>query len=294
MLNTIFIIIIILCVLFLLWLILKKLPLLANINVDNLPEVRTQRQKDLILKKRLQRNTQVLGLKVFELIKPLYEQINFLFKDYYKKLKELEKDIRIKRQKRLTSAVDKSQAVNELITQSKQLINREEYKQAEDCLLDVLALNNHSVEGYKLLAEVYRYRKEYKQAKETLEYLLKLTHNEDSAVYSSLADVAKERGNLKQAEEDYLKSISLAEDNYLHFISLAEVYLELEEKEKSLEVAQKALILSPNNPKVLDFLINISIIMQDKDLSLKYLDKLREVNPENYKIEDFTEKIDKL
>jgi len=280
--------------LLLFWIILKKLPLLANVNVDNIPAVKTQRQKDLILKQRLQRNTQVLGLRVFKLIKPLYEKVNSLFKEYYKKLKELEKDIRIKRQKKLTSAVDKSQAVNDLLTQAKQLINREEYKQAEDCLLDILALNNNSVEGYKLLAEVYRSRKEYKQAKETLEYLLKLTHNEDSAVYSSLAGVAKERGNLKQAEEDYLKSISLSEDNFLHFLSLSDVYLELEEKEKALEVAQKALILSPNNPKVLDFLINISIIMQDKDLSLKYLDKLKQVNPENYKIEEFTEKIDKL
>jgi tetratricopeptide (TPR) repeat protein len=127
-----------------------------------------------------------------------------------------------------------------------------------------------------------------------LQYLLKLTHDDDAAVYSSLGNIAKERGNLKQAEEDYLKSISLSDDNYFYFLNLAEVYLDLEEQEKALEVAQRALLLSPNNPKVLDFLIDISIIMADYELGKQYLDKLREVNPENQKISELQERIDNL
>ena len=124
--------------------------------------------------------------------------------------------------------------------------------------------------------------------------MLKLTHNEDAAIFTSLAGIAHERGNLKQAEDEYLKSISLAEDNYLNFLSLAEVYLELDDKQKSLAVAKRALLLAPNNPKVLDFLIELSIIMRDKELAEQYLVKLREVNPDNQNISKFADNIEKL
>ncbi|MCD4760994.1 hypothetical protein K8R42_03805 [bacterium] len=294
MFDIFFIILIVLSLVFVIWLLVKKFPRLSNINVDSLPEVRTQRQKDIILKNRLERSWHILWLKIKDLSGPTQNKISDFFKQYYQRLKDVEKDIRQRGFEKLTSSVDKSQTVNKFITEAKQLINNEEYKKAEEVLLDSLNFDQHNIDAYKLLAEVYRYQKEYVQAKETLQYLLKMTHNEDAAIYSSLADMAKERGNLKQAEDDYLKSISLSEDNYLYFLSLAEVYMDLEENEKALESGQRALVLSPNNPKVLDFLINISIIMSDKELAEEYLNKLKEVNPENQKILEFIECIDNL
>ena len=194
----------------------------------------------------------------------------------------------------LDSSLDKDKLIDNLIIEAKKDIYNQNYKLAEAKLLDALNIDSYNQEVCKILADVYTKQKEYEQAKETLEYLLKLTHNDDAGVFSSLAKLAKKRGNLKEAEEEYLKSISLSSDNYLYFISLAEVYLELEEYKYALETAQRSLILSGNNPKILDFLINISIIMQDKDLALKYLDKLKEVNYDNKKIGYFNEKIDNL
>lgn len=288
------IIFIILSLAFIIWLVIKKLPKLTNINVNNLPEIKAQRQKEAILKGRLERLWQEWQNKLKDLTKPGQDKINDVFRQYYQKLKNIEKDLRRRGHDKLSSALDKSQTINDLLTETKQAINVEDYKKAEDILLDVLNLDQYNIEAYSLLAEVYRYRKEYVQAKETLEYLLKLTHNSNAAVYSSLAEIAKERGNLKQAEEDYLKSISLSQDNYLYFLSLAEVYLDLEEVDRALETAQRALVLSPNNPKILDFLINISIIRQDQELANQYLDKLKEVNPDNNKIVEFLERIDNL
>lgn len=294
MFDIILIIIAILSFAFIIWSIVKKFPLLKNVNVDSLPEIRMQRQKEVILKSRMLRGWLEVWEKVKGLVAPTQDKVNSAFRQYYQKLKSVEKDIKLRGHKQLSSAVDKSQAIEEMITEAKQLVNSEEYKKAEDVLLDALSIEQHNVDAYKLLAEVYRCRKEFVQAKETLEYLLKITHDGDAGVYSSLAHIAKERGNLKQAEEDYLKSISLAEDNYLYFLSLAEVYLDLEEEAKALEIAQRALVLSSNNPKILDFLINISIIMQDKELAQQYLDRLKEVNPDNNKILSFIERIDNL
>lgn len=294
MIDIILIVIAVLSLAYILWLVVRKFPRLKNVNVDDLPEIKAQRQKDEILKGRLGRFWQDIFDRVDDYATPAKEKVNGFFGQYYDKLKNAEQELRRKGHQRLTTAVDKLQTANDLLTEAKQYINQEEYQKAEDALVDVLSFDEHNVDAYKLLAEVYRLKKEYVQAKETLEYLLKLTHDEDASVYYSLADIAKERGNLKQAEEDYIKSISLSSDNDQYFLSLAEVYLDLEENEKAFEVAQNALVLSPRNPKVLDFLINTSIIMQDKELATQYLDKLKEVNPENNKITDFLEQIDNI
>ncbi|MDD5749317.1 MAG: hypothetical protein PHO91_00830 [Patescibacteria group bacterium] len=294
MLDFILIFLAVLSTAFIIWLVFKKLPKLKNINVDNLPETKLRKQKEAILTGRLARSGQNLTNKIKDLSEPLREKAGDYFLQYYQKLKKAEKDLRRRGHEKLANSVGRSQTIEQLLTQAKQALNQEEYQQAEDLLLDALSIDQYHVDSYKLLAEVYRGRKEYVQAKETLEYLLKLTHNEDAMIYSSLADIAKERGNLKQAEEDYLKSISLSQDNYLYFLSLAEVYLDLEEREKALDAAKRALVLSPNNPKILDFLINISIIMQDKELAGQYLERLKEVNPENKKIIELAEEIDNL
>lgn len=294
MIDIILIVVAALSLVYLLYMVARKFPRLTNVNVESLPETRTQRQKDQILKNRLERTWQEIWSKVQDSSSPVQDKFNDFFRQNYQKLKTIEKDLRRRSHEQMTSNVAKSQAVSDMIVEAKQFLNDEDYQKAEDLLLDALGMDERNIDAYKLLAEVYRESKEYVQAKETLEYLLQLTQNEDAAVYSSLADIAKERGNLKQAEEDYLKSISLSDDNHWYFLSLAEVYVDLDDHTKALETAQKALGLSPNNPKILDFLINLSIIMSDKELASQYLDKLKEVNPENNKIADFTGRIDEL
>lgn len=272
----------------------RKAPHLSNINVNNLPEVKAERQKQVILRSRLARTGQDLSNRLKKILEPINDQLNLHFKNYYQRLRSFEHELKRKGEKQLSAAVDKSQTLDAMLIEARQLLNNEDYQKAEDQLIDCLSLDEHNVEAYKLLVELYRARKQYDEAKETLEYLLRLTHEADSSVYFSLADIAKERGNLKQAEEDYLRSISLSDDNYLYFLNLAEVYLELDEKEKALQTAQRAYILAPNNPKILDFLINLCIIIRDRALALDYLEQLKTVNPENNKIIDFNNKIDSL
>lgn len=273
---------------------LRKAPNLSSINVNNLPEVKAERQKQVILRGRLYRTTQELSNKLKKTLEPVNDQLNLYFKNYYQRLRSFEHELKRKGEKQLTASVDKSQTLDSLLVEARQLLNNEEYQKAEDRLIDSLAIDEHNVEAYKILVDVYRARKQYDEAKETLEYLLRLTHEADSSVYFSLADIAKERGNLKQAEEDYLRSISLSDDNYLYFLNLAEVYMELDDNEKALQTAQRAYILAPNNPKILDFLINLCIIIRDRALAIDYLEQLKTVNPENNKIIEFNEKIDSL
>ncbi len=294
MLDIFFIILSILSLGYIIFIIIKKIPKLINVNLDNLPDFRTKIKKEEILKQRISNRLNKILKYSKGLLLPLNDNIKDYLKDYYQKLKKIEEDLKSKSYEKLNSSLNKSKLIDNLIREAKETIAEEDYKEAESKLLDALKIDPHNQEVYKILADVYTEQKEYEEAKETLEYLLKLTHNNKAAVFSSLANLAKERGNLKEAEEEYLKSISLSSDNYIYFISLAEVYLELEEYKYALETAQRALILANNNPKILDFLINVSIIIQDKELASKYLDRLKEVNIDNKKIGYFNEKIDNL
>lgn len=294
MVDIILIILILASGFFIVQMLLRKSPNLASININNLPGIKAERQKQIILQGRLYRGTQGIFNRIKKTLEPLQDQLNLLFKNYYQRLRSFEHELKRKGEKQLNEIVDKSQTLDGILVEAKQLINSEEYQKAEDKLIESLTIDEHNIEAYKLLVDLYRARKQYDEAKETLEYLLRLTHETDSSIYFSLADIAKERGNLKQAEDDYLRSISLSDDNYLYFLNLAEVYLELDDKEKALQTAQRAYILAPNNPKILDFLINLCIIIQDRALAIDYLEQLKNVNPENNKIIEFNEKIDSL
>ena len=59
-------------------------------------------------------------------------------------------------------------------------------------------------------------------------------------------------------------------------------------------MAKKSLVLAPNNPKILDFLIEICIILRDKERAVDYLDKLSDVNPDNKKSELWREQLEEL
>ncbi len=69
---------------------------------------------------------------------------------------------------------------------------------------------------------------------------------------------------------------------------------DLEQYENAQEAAEQAFSLSPNNPKILDFLIETSIILQDRNRADEYLAKLIVVNPQNGKIPSFKKRFESL
>ena len=276
------------------YLLVSKFPQLVNINTADLPGAKDEETKRKILEDKLKREVQ----KNFTTVRDLFGFKNWslsgLLERWKDRLQQVEREYRRVLNKDLSSAVKKSKALEDLLTNAKTYLEQEEYGKAEDVLIDALNLNEHSIEAYLLLADVYAGKKELTHAKDTLEYVLTLTHNEDPKVFQGLAELSLARGNLKEAEEEYLRSISLDENNYSYYLQLAAVYGQMDEPAKALETAKKSLILAPNNPKILDFLVEISIILRDKQQGLDYLEKLREANPDNKKIDALREKLEAL
>lgn len=279
---------------YLIYLVIRKLPQLSNINIDRVPGVRDAAVKNKILEAKLKRDIlqQLTAFQKFFGWQRL--SLNSLMQSWRDRLLQLEREYKRITHRDLSSEVKKSKVLEDLLNNAKTYLDQEEYGKAEEVLIDALALNDHHRETYFLLVQAYQGKRELDHAKETLEYLLRLTHHEDPKVYQGLAQISAERGNLKEAEEDYLQSISLDENNYVYYLQLADIYKELDEPDKALEAAKKSLILAPNNPKILDFLVEISILLQDREQANDYLDRLIEVNPDNNKIDVLRKKIETL
>lgn len=273
----------------------KALPRLANVNLRTMPEAKQAGIKRQILEEKLRRDFQ----KRWSVVKRLFvvqnkNKITSFVSSTYQRLKDLEQEYRVLSKKDLSSQVSTSQSIEELLASARQALIEKQYSKAEQVLIDALKYDEHNVKAYTLLAQAYKEQGDYDHAKETLEFILHLTNAKDPGIYSSLADLALERGDLHTAQEDYLKSISLDPNNHNFYIELAEVYTMLGSHDKAQDAAQKAQVLAPSNPKILDFLVENSIILQDKTRAAEYLSRLIEANPENGKIASFRERIDAL
>ena len=294
MLSYLFILLIIGSAGYLLSLVWRKRKTLATINVERVPGVKDQQVKSRLLEAKLKRTVgkqlesvqKFVGWRSWK----LSDGLGFL----QQRLQQLEREYRRIIHKDLSSEVKKSKAIEDLLTNAREYLDQAEYAKAEEVLIDALSLNDQHVEAYFLLSRAYQGKKELDHARETMEYLLRITHNEDPKVFEQLAALSMARGNLKEAEAEYLRSISLDENNYRYYLELAGVYRDMEELANAMEAAKKSLLLAPNNPKVLDFLIELAIEQKDANQAEQYLDRLIEVNPDNNKIDLLRNRIEIL
>ena len=99
---------------------------------------------------------------------------------------------------------------------------------------------------------------------------------------------------MAKAKNLYLHALSINNQVLEYHLNLSEVYQSLGDNEKSLSSLQKAQALEPNNPKVLDQLLQVSILVGNKSLAQEVLDKIKKVNPDHGKLGELEEKVKAL
>lgn len=294
MLNIILIIIIVISLGVILYLVLRKFSKLALIDTKNAPIQQQIEVKRKIIEERLKRNIFENIKKGFKFTKPLINKFIVWGKGIFSKIVELEEEYRYRvLNLGLKDKIFKDQSINKLLTEAESLKKEEKYSLAEKKYIEILKVDTFSLEAYKGLTDLYCQTKDYEHAKETLEYALKLGENDDF-LFSQMAKISSAQGDLKQAEDSYLKSIELNNQNANYYYDLGNIYLQLDDFPKALEMAKKTVELEPNNPKNLDFLLEVSLIVKDKVLAKEVWEKLKIANPENKKLDDFKERIEKI
>ncbi len=268
MLHVIAWILFIISLIVILFIIIRKFPAMAILNVENIPGEKEAKFKEKIIRQRLERDFGSIGFSLDRFRRRLGSLISGFLKRHYQHLTKVRDDL--KRQKKL-SFTEKRELIASLFLQAKNAMSTENYDEAEKHLIEIISLDAKRLAAFLELGESYRLRKNFQNAKETYEHILKLAQQ-------------------LRRDPEMLEGIVLAE---VHF-SLAWVCYELELMDEALEYNRQALDAEPNNPRYLDLILDLSIMRKDKKLALESWEKLAAANPDNNKLAELRSKIDSL
>ena len=254
-------IIILLCLLVILFIIIRRFPALAVLDVENIPEEKEQEIKERIIKSRIQRKFVYLN-KFFGFVGNFFlKASNFIWDKLEKFKKQQEKKI----ESNILSSVSKEEQIKILFNQVEPLIREEKLEDAEQKLIEIISLDDKNLLAFSELGDLYYLEGKLQEARQTLLYALKLAE-----VQNSGKDEAEINYNLSLVSRD------------------------LQDVDGAILSLLKALEKDQNNPRYLDLMLDLCIIKKDKNLALEYLDRIKEVNPENQNIAEWEEKIDKI
>ncbi|MCR4280638.1 MAG: hypothetical protein NUV82_04425 [Candidatus Komeilibacteria bacterium] len=286
-------IILIVCFIILLYIVLGKFPKLTIIRPESSQQVRQEKIKKSLYEQRLKRQGMELTKQARRWFGPWLGKFSDLVVKFYNSLKKKEEEYRHRLlHQDIRSHVDKESRVSTLLTEAIEMQSSGDEELAEQKYIDILKIDPHNTDAYSRLAKIYRKRKEYDNAIEIYNYLLKLS--KDPEVYQQLANIAEERGDLQEAERNYLSAWQLNDQEVDYCYNLAKLYQQLGDNIKSQEMIRQALNRQPNNPKLLDFMVQISIMNRDKTEADEAWQVLQSVNGENQKLSEYRQAIDEL
>lgn len=259
-------IVLIICLAIIASILYKKLPGIASINVESIAKETENKVRNKIILDRLNRSLVKFKNFSIEILKPFQRNLEELSKKLHQKAIEMEKESLKKSQP--LKQIDLSQKIADNIAEVEKYIDREEYEQAENLCIDILEIDRKNPEAYELLLKIYIELRDYKKARETARYLVKLL------------------GKVKDGENNHRLAKAYADLGYIY---------ELEDKpDNALTNYQKAVELESNNPRFLDLLLKISIILKDKNLATEAFNNLKKADPDNKKLPELKEEIDNL
>lgn len=285
--------IIVVCILGIGRIIWRHLPTVTIIKTETLVPGPNQIKKKM-LADRLERKLVGLGSWSKTAILPEVVDLKKPFKKIVTKIVGLEEQYRRRLfSQKFTTEISKQQAAGGKLQEAQRALAADKIPEAEKILLQVVAIDPHNFGAYRGLGEVYRRQKNYDQAKEVFEFLLKL-NDRDPLAYLGLADIAEATGDLLTASKQFHQALDLDTGNVSTYLALAKTYQAMGQMAEAQDILLQALALEPKNVVLLDFLIEISIILQDKAGALSAWERLRETNPDNQKLIELRDQIKEL
>lgn len=278
--------------------IIPKSHLLANIELEKLPQERNAKLKTFLLEKKLERKAQGVWGLIKKISAPLVLVASGLFSRLYKKIQALEQKYeqeiwRIKLDKEKDDSLKTAGLITELFGEAENSLKAEDLLEVEKRLVKILSIDPKNIKAYEMLGRLYSQRKEYDQAREIYEHILKINRDNIEA-YFGLGELAAFQGEWQGASENYQRTVELDASNAKYYVELARAYQELKKNDLAREALRQAVNLEPNNPKYLDLLLETCIITSNKKIAVDTFKKLEKVNPENQKLAEFKKRITEL
>jgi tetratricopeptide (TPR) repeat protein len=249
----------------------RKFPILSKIDLEKVSkeknvkfEVLERRIREKIkeskIKKWLNKNLNEIAFKIKNKISNLEEKYR---KKYLKIIKDLPKEL--------------EENVRKIISEGEELMKKNDLEGAKEKFKEAILLDSRNVDAFYKLAEIYLIQRKFFRAIKILKHTLKI--NKQTILWWKIF-----RKNEKIKAE-------IINQLAFNLFNLGTIYQQIGKNKEAIKYFKKALKYKPNDPKIIDFLIENLIILKEKKEAEKYLAKLKEINPENQKIPEFEEKI---
>ncbi len=279
-LNIIFLSVIVLCLGGVLFIYLRKLPKARTLDVKTVPAARRAEVRDRILMERIKRNSEWGKNIVAKSFSPIRKVSKAVTKKLFSKIYDLEE--KYKKETASKTPLKRNQLqshVTKLIGDAQKLFKEGKYQEAEKVYIEVISIEPKSIEAYEGLNDVYLEIKEYPQALQTAEFIVKLISRQSVSVKKE-----DEKGNAYE-------SVNNAHELADAYCDLGYVYGLMDQLANQAESYYKALELEPNNPRNISLMLEVYIQQGKKSQALDLLEKLEKVNPENQRLKEFKDQI---
>jgi len=264
--NAILLFLIFLCLFVIIFIIIKKLPILAGLDVRNMPAEKEARFREQIVSNKLKRNIFKWTHFLVKFFIFLGEKIGQVFEKVYNYLLEYKQQ---NQGGMILTGSEKIKKQEKLIEEAQKLSQNGNFLEAEKKLIEVIGIDEKNLEAFKMLGYLYLEHKNYQNAQQTLKHALKLIRETEDKDFNQ-ADIAK-----------------------LYF-DLALINKMIENFDSAINNIEKALNIEENNPRYLDTALDISIMRKDKIAAFDFYERLTDVNPENQKLIEWQKKIDQI
>ena len=267
MITIISLILIVICLVVILFIVLKKFPALAILDINNMPGEKEAKFKEQIIKQKVERDLARFGSSFARVWLFVSRNISNFLKSSQDQLKKVK--LSYKSLAKIPLA-EKQKMIKDLFIAYADSL-KDNMNEAEEKLVEIISLDQKNLTAFFKLASLYDEQKKWSEARQTYEYALKLArqHKDDETIMAELT----------------LQEI---------YFSLSWVERESGDLEAALENIREALEIEPNSPRYLDLILDLSIMRKDKGLAQESWNKLAAVNPENNKLAEWRENIENL
>lgn len=244
------------CALAALAVIARKFGQLALIDVESIPLERDAKKKKEIVHARIDRIAAAWLKRLAGFFRPMAERTRAAFRRMYRRALILERQL--EHSEPVLRAEIRAR-VNDLLAQGAALAESGDMAGAERRYIDAVALDARNLEAYRGLAEIYLATRQYAEARETIQFLLKIV-----------------RAGRERAKD---------------FLNLGLACQALGDQKAAHDAFGEAVAREPLNPKYLDLLLEACILEGNKGQALEVFELLKSANPENQKLESFAQAI---
>lgn len=280
--------------------IVKHFDELASFDTSSVRRIQEKATKQTLVAKRITRNLQEASAKLRSRMSPLarfWFWTQQKFRDLANNVADQYRLLEWKKQWeewRGRSRHERRAHILKLLETADEHRRANQMDEAEKSYVEIISLEPKNVSAYIGLGKVYFYEDKFKEAEETMRHVVENLDQRAELGWAFLGRALKEQGKWADAALAFREALKIDGEMAKRWIDLGECLQELGGLAEAIVAFKKAAEQEPNNPRVLDQLIEISIISGDKRLAREAFAQLRSVNPENQKLVDWGARIKEM